>query len=154
MKRLYYGSLAIIFLIVFHYSRTSLDKNMLNQHIVNIISHQKVLNELLLRNVFLGNRQKVTECINKGAHLNTYDANKNTPLMLAVMTKNAALVNILLIAGARINMQNAQGKTALHLALNNQCDECIELLMFYNPNTGLKDMNGQSALQLLRSSKK
>ncbi len=53
--------------------------------------------------------------ISKGADINKTDTNKNTPLHIALATRQDAIARFLLARKADINLQNNHGNTALHL---------------------------------------
>lgn len=53
--------------------------------------------------------------LTKGADINKTDSNKNTPLHLALATRQDAIARFLLERKADINLQNNHGNTALHL---------------------------------------
>ncbi len=67
----------------------------------------------------------IKHIIEKGANLNTMDFDENTPLHHAVMTKNIAVVKLLVLAGANQTLKNLKGLTALQIAKLNNLDDIV-----------------------------
>jgi uncharacterized protein len=66
--------------------------------------------------------------VKKGAGLNIKDKKGNTPLMLAVIKGDEAIVKLLAASGANISLKNNAGKTALDLARENNYQQIVKLL--------------------------
>jgi ankyrin repeat protein len=84
----------------------------------------------------------------EGITLNDYDSDGQTPLHLAVITRNITLVRLLLLNGAFVNSQNRFGWTPLMIATYDGQLLICQLLVSYSANVHLVNMSGANALQL------
>lgn len=78
--------------------------------------------------------------------VNTRNARKNSPLILASMHNQCSIMQVLLSLGARINHQNMQGQTALMCAISFNHIHAVQLLLAHKANLSLKDKGGWTAL--------
>lgn len=67
--------------------------------------------------------------------LDIYNNLRQTPLHLAVITKQANMVNILLRAGADPAVLDRHGQTALHLCCEYQLLDCLSVLLSCSPSS-------------------
>ena len=88
----------------------------------------------------------VSLAIRSGADVNARDANRRTPLMLAIRAKNAGLARQLLAAHADVNDDDAMGATPLMLAVDGADGDMVNVLLEYKANVGKKDKQGRTAL--------
>lgn len=80
-----------------------------------------------------------------GANVNCYDANLNTPLMLA---KTSECVDFLMGKAADINAVNNEGRTALHIAAGAGNSSVVKALVSWECRKTIKDNSGKTALAL------
>lgn len=76
-----------------------------------------------------GNLSQVRKLISQGADVNATDANGFTPLRIAVMTSQAAIVNELIRAGAKVEPAPENQQTLLDIALFTEQPEIVEALL-------------------------
>lgn len=105
-------------------------------------------------------KQAVTLDISKAAlekfinDINAIGENGNSPLIVAIQTKNKILVTWLLENGANVNTiinKGLERSTALHAAVYNTWDDNIEIisiLLKYGADINIKDKNGTTPLCL------
>lgn len=97
------------------------------------------------------NIMAVRELVVRNASLNASDIEGRTPLILATISGQLAIVEILLKAGARFEHKDSFGNTALHWAGTNGDVEIAELLI----HTGLlvNDQNKQGFTAMMLAAK-
>lgn len=81
--------------------------------------------------------ESFSRCLSKQKKdLNFKDENGNTPLVLAVLSKNLQFVSDLLLAQANPNLNGENGINALCTAIEQDSKQCISLLLMHgaNPN--------------------
>ena len=99
--------------------------------------------------VTTNNLSGLTGLIKQKVSLNEVDAQtKNTPLILAVVIKNNAMIKLLIENGAQLNNQNTESNTALHLAVAGGNVEAVELIAKAGANLNIKDSQGRTPLSL------
>ncbi|XP_027865688.1 B-cell lymphoma 3 protein [Xiphophorus couchianus] len=83
--------------------------------------------------------------------LDIYNNLRQTPLHLAVITKQANMVDVLLRAGADPAVLDRHGQTALHLCCEYQLLECLSVLLSFSsssPCLEIRNFEGLSPLHL------
>ncbi|KAM4735590.1 B-cell lymphoma 3 protein homolog [Anableps anableps] len=83
--------------------------------------------------------------------LNIYNNLRQTPLHLAVITKQAKLVDVLLEAGADPAVLDRHGQTALHLCCEYQLLDCLSVLLSFSsssPCLEIRNFEGLTPLHL------
>lgn len=86
--------------------------------------------------------------------INYQDENGVTPLMLAISTGNASIIEAVIKAGADINRQNKNGMTPLMMAAQMGQTYTFQLLMEKGANPELQDNKGCCALDFAPQNKK
>lgn len=79
-----------------------------------------------------GHRRVVSELIRAGANISLQDAERRTPLHLAVIKERPEILEILLdekYGESVIHQADGTGKTPLHYAVLQDCDQIIQLLL-------------------------
>lgn len=85
--------------------------------------------ENLTNDVKSGNLNGVQQAINSNNNLlNQPDGNGSTPLIIAAMNNQPAIVNYLVSAGAELNIQNSYGATALSVAQNKGYQDIVAVI--------------------------
>lgn len=167
MKRLFFMLFVSVFLIV-RYANSKIDKVISPERkkaldaIIRvrkkyILMEQKARNLSLLKYAQKGDNKKIVEMLRAGAHINTYDTNKQsqsykqTPLMLATINGHGTSVRLLIQKGADINMQDSQGNTALHLAVIwNLPDAMYKLLIGQKASDTIANNAGKTVKDLIQ----
>jgi hypothetical protein len=115
----------------------------LHSYALKIFDHNKI-------NADLANaiEKNDLEAVNKNAfwykaNVNAEFAEQLTPLHLAVMANNTAIVTALLEKGAHVNKRTISGVTPLHLAAQQSSAEMVELLLQHGAH---KDMQADHKL--------
>lgn len=91
----------------------------------------------------------VSECLNAGADVSARaEITGNTPLMFAsAISKNPAVLEVLLEAGADVNARDAGGKTPLFLAVSlNSMPEVVTFLLNAGANVNARNQQGNTPL--------
>jgi ankyrin repeat protein len=86
--------------------------------------------------------------LSAGTDPNGNEANGSTPVMMAALVGDAAVVKALLRAGVDINRQDISGHTALIMAAGSHCADCVDFLLASGANLDLRDNEGDTALTL------
>ena len=88
--------------------------------------------------------------LKNGCDLNCKDSHQRTPLHLAAMNNNLALVTLLtMFANIDINAVDDQNRTALHYASENKFHELIKFLLnCQGIDTEIKDINNETPVEL------
>eukprot|EP00057_Strongylocentrotus_purpuratus_P023321 XP_011677795.1 PREDICTED: ankyrin repeat domain-containing protein 65-like [Strongylocentrotus purpuratus] len=94
--------------------------------------------------------------VHHGADIGAKDVNKMTPLMRAVVSGHAALVDMFLERAHQtglnieeyINNEDNDGNTCLHLAVSKRRTEVIQRLLGYRMNANLVKKNGMGPLHI------
>lgn len=111
---------------------------------------------LLLRHVFVtqwddvlyrackeGNLLNVQKALRKRANLETKKAPRElTPLMLATLHNNLAIVSLLLAAGAKTEARDEEGRTSLMLAAQKGHVDCVHALLAKGADPTAKSFDG------------
>lgn len=96
--------------------------------------------------------QLVQAMLTHGANTNEKDADGNTPVIKAAMTRNREAIDLLMAHGANINAQNRRGWTALQYVMDMDTDiRLVQQLLAYGADPKLANINGQNALTLAQS---
>ena len=85
----------------------------------------------------------------KDSNVNTATNDGTTPLMLAAMSGNIEIANILLKKGANVNAQKSNGATALQFAVANNKQEMVDLLI--EQGADVKIENSENGATVLHS---
>lgn len=85
-----------------------------------------------------------------GSDLDLADVEHQTPLILAVSTKNVPVtcVSLLLASGCDIDHIDSHGNTALTYAISSRADQLVDLLLKNNAATHILDRRGRSVLSI------
>jgi len=84
----------------------------------------------------------------KGTDINALTSKKNTPLLTALIMKQARHALALIDAGADVNIPNTQGNAPLHIAIKINNVDCVRALLVHGADTSLKNNAGESPLTL------
>ncbi len=88
----------------------------------------------------------VEEALSNGANVNEVDGNGNTPLNLAVLRRNVALINLLLKNGANVDLVDGHGLSPLNIAVTRGQKDRLQTLFRANANVNIKNHTGQTPL--------
>lgn len=105
----------------------------------------------LLEHLRSGDRDAVMKVLAKKKakiDVNEQDAEGLTPLMMATVTDDSAMVELLLERGADPNMQAVNGMTALMAAAFNERERIMPLLLAAGAKTDIRDAKGRTALMV------
>nr|WP_276315768.1 ankyrin repeat domain-containing protein [Parashewanella hymeniacidonis] len=86
--------------------------------------------------------------LESGIEPNTTNGNGNTPVHLAVITHQMALLPVLCKKGANINATNKKGETALFIAVGEQKLATVQVLLELNADTSIANKEGLTPLML------
>ncbi len=101
-------------------------------------------------NAKVGNIQGLQAELESGVSIDTRDNLGNTPLIVAVYSRQTETVEYLCRKGADVNAQNNDRATALiHAAFYNLMD-AAKILVNYNADKTIKDKYGNTALDYAR----
>lgn len=120
-------------------------------YIIAMVIHmysRKDINDLLFKAVASGSFSVVNECIRQGAHVNSVNSEKSTPLMIASQKGYLSIAELLIQNGAHVNSKNVEGKTSLIIASQYGHSEIVQLLV----SNGAKIKKGMSNQWVLDSS--
>lgn len=112
-------------------------------YIIAMVIHmysRRDINQLLLKAVSTGSFSVVNECLRQGAHVNTADESKVTPLMIASQKGYLSIAELLIQNGANVNAKNEEGKSAMIFASQFGHSEIVQLLV----QNGAKIKKGMS----------
>lgn len=85
--------------------------------------------DLIMESALNGNLETVKEALNNGFNVNTVDANKRTPLMLAAYNGHYELVKLLIENEADVNLTDAVNRTALMFASTGSFVPTVSILL-------------------------
>ncbi|QWA10092.1 ankyrin repeat domain-containing protein [Sodalis ligni] len=103
----------------------------------------------LMASVLLGNGlHDITRLLQKGAELDYLDSDGNTALVLAIMTKENAIINALLKAGANVNLAGNMALTPLMLAVLHNDFKLVDKLATKGIKPDVKNDGEDTALTL------
>lgn len=101
----------------------------------------------LVEAVRAGNVKTVQKLLGKkSTDVNQRDAEGLTPLMVAAVAGDSAMVELLLDKGADIDAQSGSGMTALMGAAFNSRERALDVLIAHKANLDLQDHKGRTAL--------
>uniref|UniRef100_A0A8D9EF48 Serine/threonine-protein phosphatase 6 regulatory ankyrin repeat subunit B n=1 Tax=Cacopsylla melanoneura TaxID=428564 RepID=A0A8D9EF48_9HEMI len=91
-----------------------------------------------------------TELITHGTNIdiNGRDSDGNTPLHIAVESKNASAVKCILQHGPDLKLQNKTGQTALHIGVKARNIEITKLLLDYKADANIRDHYDKTPLHV------
>lgn len=95
---------------------------------------------------FKGHDAAVRILIKHGAHVDSRDQNRETPLHLAARSGHIPTIKLLHQEGAELDMQNDTGMTPLSCASKNGEQKAVELLLELGANKEVKDQKLRTAL--------
>ncbi len=120
-----------------------------NRNEVDINTQDKDNRTALMVAVLLGNgSQDVARLLEKGAELNYLDSDGNTALILAIMARENAIINVLLKFGANVNLAGNMALTPLMLAVIFNDSKLIDKLALKGIKPDLKNDDDDTALTL------
>lgn len=109
-------------------------------------THAARLAGILHRSVQIGDIESVRTALAHGAPIETADAWGQTPLMVAIVSRNVWMVQALLQANASSNARTGDGRTPVMLAAQMGNAELIRMLAHWNADVNATDSTGFSAL--------
>ncbi|MEW6711082.1 MAG: ankyrin repeat domain-containing protein [Candidatus Riflebacteria bacterium] len=103
-----------------------------------------------------GNLEKVKELINEGTNLNAFDEEGFTPLAIACVQSEAAIVHLLLLSGASVDQANHFGWTPLMQACINFSGDftVIHELMAGKAAVNARNIGGETAIMRITGQNK
>jgi len=129
-------------------------------YFINIYTQPTNPNEALLKaSIGGGDHDNITRLIKvQAADINTTNAQKQTPLMLAAFQDNISTVKQLLNHNPDLNTQDENGNTALMLAIGasstdrvtDNSFEITRILLEHGADPRLKNKNGKNAINLVK----
>lgn len=119
-----------------------------------LLRHGGILNSIhpdtgyhpLMYAIAYADYETVQELIQTGSDLNHICKKGQSPLHLAVLRKNEAILGLILQTGPNPDSQDFQGKGALHLAAELRDIDLISLLIGAGANPNLQDHRGDTPL--------
>ncbi|XP_037237778.1 atherin-like isoform X2 [Falco rusticolus] len=87
-----------------------------------------------------------------GCHLDVFNRLRQTPLHVAVITRQAALVRLLVAHGACPGARDRLGRTAPHLACERRAPRCLRELLRGGPDLQARDYEGHQEWSLAAAS--
>ena len=104
-------------------------------------------NLLLIKSAKLGNQLQVTTALERGADIDTTDAQGTTALMFAAQKGLTQTVDLLIAAGADLNLHRRQfGTTALMFAAAANRIDVVSQLLAQGVNVNASNEDGSTAL--------
>ena len=102
--------------------------------------------------ITIGDIDKVKVLIRERANLNIKeDILGNTPLMIAVLSNNLNIVNLLIDEKIKLDIKNSHGLTALMLAILNSRNEIAKIIINAGANLDIQDNFGNTALDIAQT---
>lgn len=99
--------------------------------------------------VIWDNPEELMDLLENGANINSYDMEGITPLHLAVICHNIAIMKCLIFHGADVNSKTYKFEwTPLHLAIIYMNEDIEEILIDLGANKEIKDKLGRSPQDL------
>ncbi|XP_058244028.1 uveal autoantigen with coiled-coil domains and ankyrin repeats isoform X1 [Hemibagrus wyckioides] len=102
--------------------------------------------ERLLKAVEIGDVEKVTSTLRKGAIASKLDADGRSSLHLAASNGLINSLNVFLAHGVNLRSADAAGKTALHLSSRGGHSACVQRLVQCKSPVDSTDLHGRTAL--------
>ncbi|TCL06546.1 ankyrin repeat domain-containing protein [Sodalis ligni] len=129
------------------FNREILDQ--VNRSEVDVNTQDKDNRTALMASVLLGNGlPDIARLLQKGAELDYLDSDGNTALVLAIMTKENAIINALLKAGANVNLAGNMALTPLMLAVLHNDFKLVDKLATKGIKPDVKNDDEDTALTL------
>lgn len=97
------------------------------------------VNDSIFEAALSGMGHEVMEMLDKGADINSQDADGRTVLMYASFNGHSELIRDLLNRGAKVNLQDINGRTALMLASSGPFPDAVKLLLDHNADPNIVD---------------
>ncbi len=109
---------------------------------------RKAHNKLLIEATKLGDLGSVKKLLDLGANPNVYDEEGCSPLHIAVINADLAMIEALLKAKARVSIKTIshQGQEPLHIAAMGDRHNVIETLLTAGANIDRKSSDGRTPL--------
>jgi ankyrin repeat protein len=95
-----------------------------------------------------GSNEIIRTLLDRGAHIDIKNDQKQTPLHWASYAGHQNCVVMLLDRGAEVNKKDNKGHTALHLVSYKGCRDCIAILLDRGADLDAKDNIGQTPLDV------
>ncbi len=116
------------------------------------IHQEKAVSNDIIWVVTIGEIDKVKELIKQKVNLNIKEnILGNTPLMIAVLSNNLNIVNLLINAKVNLDIKNNHGLTALMLAILNFRNEIAKSIINAGAKLDIKDNFGNTALDIAQT---
>ena len=128
-------------------------------YLINLYTQPTNPNEALLKASITGDHDKITRLIKvQGADINTTNAQKQTPLILAAFQDNISTVKQLLGYNPNLDAQDKNGNTALMLAIGTSTTDRVtdnsyritKILLEHGADPTLENNNGKKATDLVK----
>jgi len=103
-------------------------------------------NDALFEAIRKGEVAAAQRALDAGADIEAKNRSGRTPLMMAAVTRNAALVKALLARKADVGAQDASGMTALMWAAFGGSPAIVQALLDAGSDVNAQDRNGETAL--------
>ena len=103
-------------------------------------------NSLLIYSIFLKCEDVIKALLDKGAKLDTKNADGFTALFIASQEGNTEVIKQLIDKGAKLDLQTADGGTALFVASQDGLSKVVKMLIDNGAKLDLQDLNGATPL--------
>ena len=95
----------------------------------SVILSKTEATELLRKSAEDGNKENFYRSLVMGADINAVDPENNTPLVMAVMSKNYEMAEVLIYKGANVNVKTKGGNTPLSLSRDLGAKDIEQMLL-------------------------
>ena len=113
---------------------------------------EKTASHNIIWAITIGSIDKVKDLIRERANLNIKEnILGNTPLMIAVLSNNLNIVNLLTDAKVNLDIKNSHGLTALMLAILNSRNKIAKTIINARANLDIQDNFGNTALDIAQT---
>jgi ankyrin repeat protein len=104
--------------------------------------------EKLFEAVISGLPKKAIRCLKQGAEINAKNEQGNTPVHVAVASRQKEIVGLLAERGTDVNAANPRGDTPLHLAAEADDRDIAELLIAKGADVNARNRQGRTPLHV------
>lgn len=115
----------------------------------NIIEQLEINGSTPLHHAAQANSVKKIEfLVARGANLELYNIEKQTPLLLTFLNKQWRTFRLLVALGANINVFDKNGDAPIHLSIRQRCDDSFRMAILSHANLNLKNVHGKTPLHV------